>query len=108
MNVMLIAVSQRTAEIGLLKAVGAGGGRIRLLFFAEAGLLSLVGALVGLGLGQLGCLAIRALYPQLPASPPLWAVGAAIGTALLTGIAFCLLPARRAARLDPVQALGGR
>ena len=70
MNVMLIAVTQRTAEIGLLKAIGASPGQIRLLFFAEAAVLSVIGALLGSALGQLGSLAIRHLYPELPAFPP--------------------------------------
>jgi putative ABC transport system permease protein len=108
MNVMLIAVSQRTREIGLLKAVGAAPAQIRTLFFAEAAVLALIGALVGLALGQLGSLAIRTTYPQLPAVAPWWAVAAALGTALLTGIVFSLLPARRASRLDAALALSRR
>ncbi|MGH9492336.1 MAG: ABC transporter permease [Terriglobales bacterium] len=108
MNVMLIAVSQRTAEIGLLKALGASPAQIRLLFFAEAAVLSAIGALLGSALGQLGSLAIRHLYPELPAFPPPWAVAAALATALLTGILFSLLPARRAARLEPALALARR
>ena len=108
MNVMLIAVSQRTAEIGLLKALGASPAQIRLLFFAEAAVLSAIGALLGSALGQLGSLVIRHLYPELPAFPPPWAVAAALATALLTGILFSLLPARRAARLEPALALARR
>ena len=108
MNVMLIAVTQRTAEIGLLKAIGASPGQIRLLFFAEAAVLSVIGALLGSALGQLGSLAIRHLYPELPAFPPPWAVAAAFATALLTGILFSLRPARRAARLQPALALARR
>ena len=108
MNVMLIAVSQRTREIGLLKAVGAAPGQIRLLFFAEAVVLSSIGAAAGLGLGLAGSTMIVKLYPQLPAVPPTWAMAAAIATAVLTGVAFSILPARRAARLDPVAALSGR
>lgn len=105
MNVMLISVSQRTQEIGLLKAIGAAPGQIRQIFFAEAALLSLTGAVAGLMLGILGSHAISLLYPALPATPPWWAVVAAFGTALCTGIAFSILPARRAARLDPVESL---
>lgn len=108
MNVMLIAVSQRTREIGLLKAVGAAPGQIRTLFFAEAAVLALVGAVVGLILGQLGSFGIRTAYPVLPAVAPWWAVLAGLGTALATGILFSLLPARRAARLDAALALSGR
>jgi putative ABC transport system permease protein len=105
MNVMLIAVSQRTGEIGLLKALGAAPGGIRLLFVAEAALLSLVGGLTGLVLGEFGSYAIGRIYPILTVTPPRWAVAAALATAMVTGIGFALLPARRAARLDPVRAL---
>ena len=108
MNVMLVSVSQRTAEIGLLKALGATGGRIRLLFLAEASMLSLTGAVAGFVLGQLAAALIRQLYPTFPAYPPDWAVFAGLSTALITGILFGVLPARRAAKLDPVQALSKR
>lgn len=108
MNVMLVSVSQRTAEIGLLKALGATGGRIRLLFLAEASMLSLTGAVAGYVLGQLAAALIRQLYPTFPAYPPDWAVFAGLATALVTGILFGVLPARRAAKLDPVQALSKR
>ncbi len=105
MNVMLVSVTQRTAEIGLLKALGATGGAIRRVFLTEAAMLSLAGALVGYALGHLGAAVIRQMYPTFPAYPPDWAVLAGLGTALVTGILFGVLPARRAARLDPVQAL---
>lgn len=108
MNVMLIAVAQRVKEIGLLKALGAPPKEIRALFFAEAAVLSGIGSAVGLVLGYAGSLFIVYLYPNLPASPPWWAVFAACGTALGTGILFSVWPARRAARLDPVAALAGR
>ncbi|MCC8996583.1 MAG: ABC transporter permease [Nitrosomonas sp.] len=106
MNVMLVAVNQRTAEIGLLKAIGATSMDIRRLFFTEAAWLSLVGALLGFIFGQLGSLLIRIAYPQLPAWAPVWASLAAIGIALFTGIAASTLPAVKASRLNPVTALG--
>ncbi len=106
MNVMLVAVNQRTAEIGLLKAIGATSMDIRRLFFTEAAWLSLVGALLGFILGQLGSLLIRIAYPQLPAWAPVWASLAAIGIALFTGIAASTVPAVKASRLNPVTALG--
>ena len=105
MNVMLVAVTQRTAEIGLLKALGARAATIRNAFMAEAAMLSLVGALTGYGLGLFGAFVLRQMYPVFPAYPPDWAVIAALGTALGTGMLFGIMPARRAARLDPVQAL---
>jgi putative ABC transport system permease protein len=108
MNVMLIAVSQRRQEIGLLKAVGATSRQVRTLFLIEALLLALLGALLGLVLGVLGTWGIRQLYPILPVFAPAWAVLAALLTAAITSVVFTLLPARRAARLDPVLALSRR
>ena len=108
MNVMLVAVSQRTAEIGLLKALGASRPAITTLILAEAVLLSAAGASGGLLLGLLGNQAIRHALPVLPAQTPLWAVVSALGVAVLTGLLFSILPARRAARLDPVLALARR
>ena len=108
MNVMLVSVTQRTAEIGLLKALGATGRTIRTAFLTEAAMLSLAGAVLGFVLGHAGAAVIRQLYPAFPAFPPDWAVLAGLGTALLTGILFGVLPARQAARLDPVQSLAKR
>ena len=105
MNVMLVAVTQRTGEIGLLKALGARGATIRNAFMTEAAMLSLFGALTGYALGLFGAFVLRQVYPVFPAYPPDWAVLAALGTALGTGLLFGIMPARRAARLDPVQAL---
>jgi putative ABC transport system permease protein len=108
MNVMLVSVSQRTPEIGLLKALGASPGAVRNAFLTEAAMLSAAGAVIGFALGLLGAAIIRAFYPALPAYPPDWAVIAALGTALVTGVLFGVLPARRAAALDPVAALAKR
>jgi len=108
MNVMLIAVTQRTAEIGLLKALGAPAQQILRLFLAEAALLSLIGAALGLVLGQASSWLIGEIYPSLPVGAPWWAVIAAVGVALSCGLLFGILPARRAARLDPVRALQRR
>lgn len=108
MNVMLVAVSQRTGEIGLLKALGAPQRQILALFVTEAALLSLAGALAGLALAQ-GLIALAAqIWPDFPIGAPGWAPIAACGTAMFVGTLFGLLPARRAARLDPVAALAGR
>jgi putative ABC transport system permease protein len=108
MNVMLVSVSERTREVGLLKALGAGRGQILAAFLAEAVLISTAGGLLGLGLGWAAVLALVAVYPALPASPPVWAVAAAFGLSVAVGAVFGVLPARRATRLDPVTALAGR
>lgn len=105
MNVMLVAVTQRRAEIGLIKALGARGSTIQQIFLVEAAMLSLAGAVTGYLLGQLGALVLRQLFPVFPAYAPAWAVAAALLTALVTGLLFGILPARRAAQLDPVDAL---
>ncbi len=108
MNVMLVAVSQRTGEIGLLKAIGAPRKQIMRVFLFEAALLSMVGACVGLLLAALGYLLLTRLFPDFPMAAPLWAPLAAVGVALGTGLLFGVLPARRAAGLDPVMALSRR
>jgi putative ABC transport system permease protein len=92
----------------LLKALGASRKQIRNLFFAEATLLSALGAVVGLFIGAAGIVAIRQVYPAFPAAAPLWAIAAAVVTATLTGVGFSVMPARRASRLDPVIALAKR
>ena len=108
MNVMLVSVSERTREVGLLKAVGAGRGQILLAFLAEAILISSAGGLLGLLLGWVATRVLVAVYPDLPASPPVWAVLAALALSVAVGALFGVLPARRATRLDPVAALAGR
>jgi len=108
MNVMLVSVSERTAEVGLLRAVGAGRAQVAGVFLAEATLLSFVGGLIGLGVGVAGVSVLVALYPALPAEPPFWAVAGALGVAVVVGGLFGLYPALRAARLDPVVALARR
>jgi putative ABC transport system permease protein len=108
MNVMLVSVTQRTSEIGLLKAIGAKSSTIRHLFLVEAILLSFTGGLVGVIFGYCGAWLLRYIYPTFPAYPPLWAVGAGFATALISGLVFGVMPARRAAMLDPIQALSKR
>ncbi len=108
MNVMLVAVSQRATEIGLLKALGASRHDIILLFIAEAGLLSLLGGATGYGLGSAGSLVLGRFYPHLNFTAPPWAVAAALLVALGSGLLFSILPARRAAHLDPIAALARR
>ena len=108
MNVMLVSVAHRTAEIGLLKAVGASSRQVMVLFMTEAAMLSLLGSAIGLIIGWSSSLLINSLYPGFDAVTPLWAVVAAMGVSLSTGLLFGVMPARRAARLDPVQALSSR
>jgi putative ABC transport system permease protein len=108
MNVMLVAVSQRTSEIGLLKALGASRRQIHRLFLIEAAILASAGALTGAALAAAALALARYLVPTFPLAAPLWAPLAAIGVALTSGLVFGLMPARRAAGLDPVRALSGR
>lgn len=108
MNVMLISVSQRTTEIGLLKAIGAPASQILTIFLSEAALLSLIGALGGMLFAFIGSRLLALLFPSFPMRIPLWAAGAATGVSLLTGLVFGILPARRASRLDAVLALARR
>ncbi|HEY6553083.1 MAG TPA: FtsX-like permease family protein, partial [Vicinamibacteria bacterium] len=108
MNVMLVSVSERTKEVGLLRAVGVERRQIQSVFLAEAAMLSLAGGLLGLATGWLAVRVLVRVFPALPASPPPWAVIAALTLSLVTGIVFGLLPARRAAKLDPVAALAGK
>lgn len=108
MNVMLVSVSERTREIGLLKALGAGRDQILAAFLTEAILISSTGGLLGLAIGWLAVRGLVALYPALPATPPPWAVAAAFSLSVAVGAVFGVLPARRATRLDPVAALAGR
>lgn len=108
MNVMLVAVTQRTKEIGLLKALGAPRRQIMILFLTESAFLSLLGAVLGLLTGQGFKWLLQIYFPQFPFVTPSWAIIAAVLVALVTGIVFGLMPARRAAALHPVEALSGR
>jgi putative ABC transport system permease protein len=108
MNVMLVSVTERTGEIGLLRAVGVGREQVARVFLAEAALLSLAGGFAGLVLGLLGVGALVTAYPALPARPPAWSIASSLGVAMFVGMVFGIAPARRAARLDPVTALGRR
>ena len=108
MNLMLVSVSERTVEVGLLRAIGATRKQVQRLFFVEAVLLSLCGAVIGIGLGWAAVQVFVAFYPGFPASPPAWAVASVLVVALAGGAVFGVLPARRATDLDPVDALSGK
>jgi putative ABC transport system permease protein len=104
-NVMVISVTERTREIGVRMALGARRGEVLQQFLIEAALLSTAGGMAGvLVAGLIGVLASLAL-PGFSAVPPAWAVIAGIAVSLLVGVLAGFLPARRAARLDPVEAL---
>jgi putative ABC transport system permease protein len=102
--IMMISVTERTREIGVRKALGARRREILWQFLVEAATLTLVGGAVGMLLGGLISFIIARATP-LPAEVPLVSVIAALGMATLTGVAFGLYPAAKAARLDPVEAL---
>ncbi len=105
LTIMLIAVRERRAEIGLLRALGARRGQVLTLFLVEAVMLAAIGGLGGLALGAGGAQALHALLPALPVHTPWAYVGLAEGIAVVIGLAAGVLPARRAAGLDPVEAL---
>ncbi|MEO6865261.1 MAG: ABC transporter permease [Gemmatimonadaceae bacterium] len=102
--IMMISVTERTREIGVRKALGATRRTILWQFLVEAVTLTGIGAFVGLFVGWLGTLALRSATP-IAASIPLWSIGMAVGASVVTGIIFGMLPALRASRLDPVEAL---
>ena len=108
MNVMLVSVSQRTAEVGLLKALGARQRDVLALFLAEALLLAAAGTAVGLALAYVGIWLFNVRFPAFQLVVPIWAPLAAALVSVGAGLVFGLLPARRAARLDPMRALVGR
>jgi len=103
-NIMLVSVSERTREIGLRKALGARTRDITRQFLLEAIALTGLGGLIGLLLG-VGLAELVALFAPIPAEVTLWSIGLALGVSVAVGLLFGVLPARRAGRLDPVEAL---
>jgi putative ABC transport system permease protein len=105
LTMMWIAVRERTSEIGLVRAVGASRRQVQMVFLAEAAALSTVGGVLGLLAGLGLCALLRMAVPGLPVHTPLAFVFAALLVSLITGLLSGVLPARRAATLDPIEAL---
>lgn len=108
MNVMLVSVSERTQEVGLVRAIGAEPRQVLSVFLAEAAMLSAMGGVLGLAVGY-GLIALASiLVPSFPFQAPAWAAGLAFAMSVTVGVVFGIWPAMRAVRLDPVVALSGR
>jgi len=106
MNIMLVSVTERTREIGILKALGATRQDILLQFLIEALALCMIGGLIGVAAGYgLGALVATMLPGFPPAHVPLWAVGLSFGFCAAVGVLFGIIPAAKAAQLDPIEAL---
>jgi putative ABC transport system permease protein len=105
LTMMWIAVGERTSEIGLVRAIGATRRQVQLVFLTEATALAVLGGLLGIGAGLGVCALVRQAVPGLPVETPRVFLVAAVVVSLVTGIASGVLPARRAAGLDPVEAL---
>ncbi len=104
MNIMLVSVTERTREIGLRMAIGARGRDVLLQFLVEAVVISLIGGLIGIALG-FGLSAAVQKFMLWPTTIPPNAIGMAFGFAAATGVFFGFYPARKAASLDPIEAL---
>ena len=108
MNVMLVSVSERTGEVGLLKALGARRRQILDVFLVEAVMLSTAGAVAGVVFGVVVIVIAGRIWPYIPIQPsPGW-IALVMALALVAGVSFGIMPARRAARLDAADALRGR
>jgi len=106
MNIMLVSVTERTREIGVAKALGATPARILQQFLLEAALLSLGGGVLGVVLGYAIGFVVSAVLPGVGAAViPWWAVTLSFAFSTAVGLVFGLLPAAKAARLDPITAL---
>lgn len=104
MNIMLVSVTERTKEIGLLKAIGAKEKDILTQFLVEAVVMTVIGGLVGIALGISGAFLVSLLF-KIPFIVSVPAILLAVGVSTLVGVVFGLYPARRAAKLSPIDAL---
>jgi putative ABC transport system permease protein len=105
MNIMLVSVTERTREIGIRKAVGAKRRDILLQFLIESMVMSLIGGLIGMGLGFVGSLAVSGLAENLETAVTPGAILLATGFSMAVGLFFGIYPATRAAQLNPIEAL---
>ena len=104
MNIMLMAVSERTREIGIRKALGARRADILAQFVVESASLSLAGAMAGIGFGLVLAWVVKAVTP-LPAAVAPWSILVGVILGISVGVAAGVYPASRASRLDPILAL---
>lgn len=104
MNIMLVSVTERTKEIGLRMSVGATGLNIMMQFLIESIMISITGAFLGVALGYTGAYSARA-FLMMPCQVPLWSVWLSFCVCAFIGIFFGYLPARKAARMDPIEAI---
>ena len=105
MNIMLVTVTERTREIGLRKAVGARRRDILFQFIMESVFISAFGGLIGIAVGLTGSRLLQNALPQLPTTVTPWSITVSFLFSLLVGLFFGIYPARKAARLDPIEAL---
>lgn len=108
MNITLINISQRTQEIGLLKAIGASSRQVQMIFLSESVLLVSLGTLVGVVFGELLVLAGRYFMPSIPFVTPMWALLLTVSVSLVSGVLFSWRPAKQCSQLQPLEALQNR
>ena len=105
MNIMLVSVTERTREIGIRKALGAKGRHIRMQFVIEAGTTSAVGGVIGIVFGIVGARMVSMFIDDFTAVPTIQAILLAFGISVAIGVIFGYLPANKAAKLNPIEAL---